>query len=250
MAWVATTSFETTDGSTTPTDGSSINGTGDGTGWSGNWSFIDFDETYYDNAVAYSGTWSAEQNTGADNSEPRLSRSVSSAVTSGTLSIAMRKNKTNRNNNGIYIYDGGTLAMGLYFAPKASGNGAIRCLESGGETTLETAGQAANTWYQFDIEFDCSTDTYIVKKDGVQIGGTINFFTAATSITNIVLLTGAASDGGSGTAGSITWFDLIENGASPIGPANLNSFDANAKANIKAINGNVIANIKTLSGNS
>ena len=249
MAWVATTSFETTDGSTSPTDGNSITGTGDGTGWSGNWTFGAFNNTYYDNSVAYSGTWSALQDTAATNNEPVLDRSVSVAVTSGRMSIAIRKNKTNRNQNGIQMYSGSTRAFYWFFGPVAAGNGDLGVINTA-TTVYYSAVQAVDTWYVVDVDFDCGTDTYDIYLDGVKKNvSALGFENAVASIDKVRLFTGAASASGS-SAGTQTWFDLIQNGAIS-GPTTVKTFDGVTQSTgIKTYFGVAVASVKTVNGAS
>jgi hypothetical protein len=84
-----------------------------------------------------------------------------------------------------------------------------------------------NTWYRFDVDFDCTTDTYTIWKDGVQKGGTINFVAVATSIDKLQVNNNAAS-GFSAVLGNIHYWDYIFDG-SGVAP------DANNVSNQSAI---------------
>lgn len=213
MAWVATTSFETTDGSTTPTNGNTINATGDGSGWSGNWTNTEPGTRgyRYNNVVAGipGGSWCAACDTGTNNEEPETQRSLSSSVTSGRVSWYWRFNKTNRDNHVVTIGSGATRAIILQAFAKQTGNRDFVYNNSAGtEVVLASAAFAADTWYKIDIDFDCGTDTFTAYINNVSQGSGLQFRNAVASLDTLRFANGVAAPSGS-SAGSIHYVDLI-----------------------------------------
>lgn len=242
MAWAAATSFETTDGSTSPTDGNNITGTGDGSGWTGNWTAT-ASRFVYDNAQAQSGTWSCNLNL-ASATEPTCERTLSSAVTSGTVSWRFRIANTNTSGEAFYLYSGGTRAIYTFKATNASSPCGYTVV-NGASTATYSGTLAVNTWYELEIEFDCSTDTYNFYIDGTKKNGTaLSFENAVTSIDKVYLKNNATGSSYPTNA----WYDNIANGAAaaPSGPASLKTRDTIAKASVKTIDGIAIASVKTI----
>lgn len=221
-AWTGVTSFETTDGSTSPTDGNGVELTGDGSGWSTNWAQIQSTENDYDNSQAYAGTWSLLQDTqtGVTNNEPRIERNIATTTT-GYVCVNIRKSKTNRNDTGIALslntFNTGTnRATYTTFSPVTSGPGELWSYNGASFGVIVSGVQNANTWYELCIDFDATTDTYNIYLNGVKRNGTaLNFNNSLTGIDRITLITTAASSIGS-TAGTQTWYDNIRSGPTSV----------------------------------
>jgi hypothetical protein len=94
MPWTGLTSFETTNGSTSPTNGNTVTSTGDGTGWATTWAH---NATYpnihkYNNVVASipNGSWAVVCDTSGQNWEPSISRTLTTGATSGRVAFYFR----------------------------------------------------------------------------------------------------------------------------------------------------------------
>lgn len=214
-AWAAQTSFETTDGSTSPTDGNDLNGTGDGAGWSGNWTAgTQFD---YDNGVAGipGGSW-VMNNLQPSSADVNATRVLSSTVVSGRVEFRFRSSSITQDNFGIQLMDGATRGQDMYFCSTTAG-----CGGSTGRAVTDNNGWIlsdqvpVNTWVKVGVDFDCTTDTSNVYLDDVLIKTGALFLTPITSIDRVVF----RNPGGAGTGGYPVNFyvDLIEDGtpASP-----------------------------------
>lgn len=214
MAWVADTSFETTDGSTTPTDGNTVTSTGDGSGWATNWAHNGTyaDKHVYDNgASAPDGTWCVMCDTSANNWEPYIKRTPTTSVTSGHFEIRYKTDVDDRDRNYIYLEDAGNTNLVIYMDQVTSNTGR-HLKELGGGTTIASNAFSEGTWYKVGIDFDCTTDTYDIYIDGVKKNGSaINFKNTATTIDSVKLSNSAAS-GFSGTPGNIHYWDVIADG--------------------------------------
>lgn len=248
MAWVATTSFETTDGSTAPTDGNAIAGTGDGSGWSGNWTNAGGTSSYHqydDDGSAPDGTWAFMHDTYTAhvNNEPVTYRALTDAVTSGRVSFKVKCNVDNRDNPGIWLHNGTSRALYLLFDQQATGTNRDIIGPSG---VCEENCIANNTWYKIDIDFDCTTDTFSVYLNDVSVGTGFSFENASTSVTRFYVVNNSAS-GFSATLGNTMWIDEIEPYAAPAsGPAKLKTWNTIAKAKLKTLDTIAIAKIKTI----
>lgn len=199
MAWVATTSFETTDGSTTPTDGNDLNGTGsgEGTGFSGNWiGGTGFD---YDNALAQDGTWSALMGVDADQ---QIYRALASTIVTGHFSCYLRWDNGAADNLGIQLQSGTTRGPDLFLNFDGSGN--RKPTDNSAYTGSATL--PADTWTKIGIDFDCTTDTYDMYIDGTLENSGSNFLTAVSSLDRVYMRK-------ANTAGSTNaWWDNIADG--------------------------------------
>lgn len=216
MAWVATTSFETTDGSTAPTDGLNISATGDGTGWTATWTVTaGASKTWkYDNAVASppNGTWVAECDCTAVNEEPVMSRTLTTAVTSGRISFRWRFNKTNRDTHSLELKSGATIAIHIDSFNKETGSRDFRYQNSAGvDTVITTAAFALDTWYKIDLDLDCGTDTFTAYINDVSQGTGLTFRNVVTNVDTVLFSNGASSTTGS-TIGTIHYVDYIQPG--------------------------------------
>lgn len=244
-AWTGATSFETTDGSTAPTNGLVLTGTGDGTGWSGNWANGPIDgagTTVYTNTQASDGTWSYMQDsyTAHTNNEEENLRALSSCAASGRISSHVRFNVSDRNNLYQILYDAASYPTGLgpFVEMTQTNTGArtITAYETGGTaTTVASNVLSPNTWYTFDLDYDATTDTYDIYVDGTkQNHGAVNFRSSQTQICRTSYYTGAAS-GFSATLGSIFYVDDIKPYAAPA--TAITEFPLGLKAsNIKSSN--------------
>lgn len=206
-AWVADTSFETTNGTTAPTDGVSLEATGDGTGWSDNWTTTGTGDWLYDDDITGqpNGTWIANADTTGNNYEPTLDRTLTDAMTSGDVTYYYNTSKTNRDQHGFWLRDGTTLRMYITTNPQASGNSDLIDVTG----TIAAAMFGVNTWYKIRIDFDCTTDTFDVYVDGVLKGDNRAFSSASVTLNFVRFITGAASTAGS-TAGSSYRVDFIQ----------------------------------------
>lgn len=204
MAWTATTSFETTDGSTTPTDGNDLNGTGtgDGSGWSGGWSGgTDFD---YENALAFDGTWSV---TSGANVDQQIFRAMTTALVSGFFAVNMRFDSTLAHNFGVQLQSTTTRAQDIFLNLGTSFRAPT---DNAGWTG--TANLAVDTWYKIGVDFDCTTDTSDIYINDTLIKTGANFLTAVTTI-NRVYFRNARSSAGTPRC----WWDYIREGT-PVAP--------------------------------
>jgi len=147
MPWVATTSFETTDGTASPVDGNDLLGTGDGSGWSATWADGGLGAGWdYDSGIAEAGSWSVITSTNAE-----LLRNITTAVVSGIVKVSMRSSAKN-----------GTFAF-LLFVPGV-GSKYIISLTAGGDITLTgttvvtlLTNYTLDTWNVIHMSFDGST---------------------------------------------------------------------------------------------
>lgn len=247
MAWTGITSFETTDGSTTPTDGNNISGTGsgEGTGWSGGWVNRSGTGRYdYDNGQAQDGSWSAHWDSAGSNLEEQCGRVLSSASTSGRISFRWRQNRDDRDNPGLYVYNGSTRALYILFGQDTTGTG--RDLDSNaGEIASDVFSN--DTWYHVEIDYDCAgSGTYSVYVDGsLQGAGGHAFENTASSINEIRMANNTAS-GFSATPGNLHWFDNFADGDAA--SSSIKSIAGVAQASIKSIAGVANASIKSVAG--
>ena len=208
--WAASTSFETTDGSTIPTDGVTIHNTGDGSGWSDNWTESGTGDWIYDDDVAGvpNGTFVAQVDTGPANLETALDRTLNPTVAAGDLTFSFRINKTNRNNHNIIFREGGTNRFGVASNPQQSGPAHL--VEAVGGSTIASDLFSADTWYTIRINFDCSTDTFDVYVDNVLKGDNVAFSSACTTAIDAVRLSLDAVSTPGSSAGSIFYIDFIQ----------------------------------------
>lgn len=156
MAWTATTSFETTDGSTTPTDGNDLHNTGDGTGWSANWSgSTNYD---YDNGVSNipNGSWAIIN---SSNTSGNVSRTLTTSVTTGSIRFYMRKSATNTSSKVILESSGGT-----QYAIDFKATAQISLRSAAGDIDIQA--YSADTWYAIDLDFDVSVPDNRARVDG------------------------------------------------------------------------------------
>ena len=210
MTWTGETSFETTDGSTTPTDGNPIVSTGDGTGWSGNWidggtgtSLID-----YDTAQSQDGSWSFmfDSFTGHTNTADRIYRDLSSASASGYLTFYVRVNVDDRDTPVIRIRSTTGNNIPIEFQQTSTGTGRnIKIC-----ATTYSGVMAKDTWYKIGIDYDCTTDTLDFYIDDVKKNGSAISFTAAASTLNRFWFENNPASGFSSTLGNMFWIDDIK----------------------------------------
>src|SRR6266481_120586 len=212
----AGTSFETTDGSTTPTTGSLVAETGDGEGWNGGWiATMQGEDTQYATSTVHSGAWSLLQNTSGTHNEPKVDRLFETPLASGSVTLYMQKDSTNRSADGVRLYSGGVsvgnLALEVYFNATSTGNGDLLAINNTEETVIASGVQAANTWYRVKIIFDASTDTYDVYLDGTKINPSpLNFYNNLDTIDRIQILSNDTEIPGVSPIGAKLWVDDLQ----------------------------------------
>lgn len=177
------------------TNDSDLNGQGGGSGWSGNWSGSGaFD--VHDNE-AQSGSQCVEVT--SENLEHGIQRSWSSSSTSGIIGIYMRRKGGNNWRDGQYVYirSGSTdVAFALFFCSNTTSGLFGARVQSGSNNDLfENNTLSADTWYFFEIEFDCTTDQLRARVDGGTWSSWVNFSSPQTSIDGIKLFKGNINGG-------------------------------------------------------
>jgi len=240
MAWTGLTSFETTDGSTTPTDGNDIQGTGDGTGWSGNWTASN-DGGYldYDNGQANDGTWSfvLDTYTAHVNKQPRIYRDLTTGVTAGHIAFDIRCNVDDRDTPVIRLRSGSGNNIPIEFVQTSTGTGrTLKCCGTSFGNLI-----AVDTWYKIGVDFDCATDTLDFYLDDVKQNGSAVSFTAAASSIDRFWVENNAASGYSSTLGNMFWIDNIRAGEAAA--SGIKSIAEIAQADIKNS-----ADIKSMAG--
>lgn len=246
MAWTGITSFETTDGSTTPTDGNDIQATGDGTGWSGNW--VDggsaTGKIVYDTGQSQDGSWSMMMDTFTAhvNLGPKVYRVLSSASTTGFIEYYVRCNVDDRDVPVTRLQSGTSSKIATQFVQTTTGTG--RNVTVGGSTYSGVIN--IDTWYKIGIDYDCTTDTFDFYIDGIKKNGSaLNFDVVSTTLDRFHFENNAAS-GFSSTLGNIFWIDNISDGNAIT--SDIKSIAGVAQADIKSIGGVANAAIKSIAG--
>lgn len=186
MAWVAEETFESY------SDGNDINGLNGGSGWSGAWSGTG-SKYYVSNAAPYQGSLSAR----GINSNANMDRGISSAVSSGTVYVAIRKETTNRDGSFWLRTSGSTFTI-CYFESDY-----VYVTHSGGAATLLdpfTTGQ----YYVLEINI-ISTSSFTARlHDGTSWGS----LTSTLTPNNVGAVDGIRLSMGSGSApatGTMYW---------------------------------------------
>lgn len=230
------TSFETINGSTAPTQAGLINNTGDGPGWAGPW-FARYlpNRTVYDGSQTAVGQWSMLQETPGLDEEPEVARFLAVPIVKGSVSFRIMRDKTDRNSMGFFLSSGdpnlndrnGAISQagrtmvvdfvpGQYFSQFQSNiagpNGDISAYDGGSfERVIADDFYVANRWYDVRIEFDCDTDTYDVYVDNQKKNAApLAFYQPQDHIDRIDVYTGSLQNPGpEDTPGSRNWIDDI-----------------------------------------
>ena len=209
LAAVATTSFETTDGSTVPTDGALIEGTGDGTGWSGNW-ILDSTGHVYDNAIAKptgGGSWVAEMA-----GTRTLQRAYASTQAIGNQIVRLRR--TGSGNSAGWTVRGNTTVVAWRLN---IGQGAGTDIVVAGATTeICLTGFAADTWYKTEMEWDTGANTARCRVDDGAWSATVAREGGTGGVTHFSMLTDDSP--------RITYWDFFEDGAPVAAPVKDNNW--------------------------
>lgn len=207
--WGGSTSFETTDGSTTPTDGNDLVGTGDGSGWTGNWAnSLNGSRWDYDNAQAAAGSWSVTGD-GTGGARARVTRALSPTQTTGIVSFQMRKDSNV--NAARFQLEGATdvdVARVVFDT-----DGGIKV--EGGTTCTIAASQALNTWHKVHLKWNTDTDKLDARMDADSSWtcSNIDFISVSGAIEDMLLTCGDADS-------NFCWIDDIGVGSEPVVAAN------------------------------
>jgi len=160
-----------------------LNGKNGGTGWSGAWS----GSTFYDvqGTVTHSSSTKAVEIVD-QNSEYEISRSWTTGLASGIRRIAMRRKGGNnwRDGNYLYLWEGGSRRGVIYMrVVNGTSTGEVEMRVSGGSDIQIVGGLSADTWYECDIEWDCTTDQIRGRVDGGTWSSWVNFISNANGTT-------------------------------------------------------------------
>lgn len=205
MAWVATDNFESY-------SNGDLNGGNGGSGWSGAWSGSTvFDVT--DANTPANGSKHISSVLESD-SEVTIDRSLTTAVTSGTMYISIRINRTaGQRRANVYIYRGTTLLARIFFYDGNVGTTTIDALYWNGSTNAWqnlASGITNNTYTRIGIEVDNGTqgNKYRVSVNNGTPSSWLTFVSNASMSTGIDKVT--LSDLGNNGSGTGTiYFDEI-----------------------------------------
>lgn len=215
MAWVAQDLFNQ------DSDGD-LNGQGGGSGFSAAWT----GSTVFDvtgSGTPYEGSKHILAQLEAD-SEVTIDRSLTTAVTAGTVYISVKIDNTAGTRRGnIYLYRGATLVGRILFTRDGASNNKIYLYDGTTFQVLDAA-MANNTYYRIGIDWDegSMSNKYRANINNGTFSSYYNTIAAiSTGIDKITL--SDLGNNGSGT-GPI-YFDTISpdyTPSDPSGPANIN----------------------------
>lgn len=185
------------------TDGD-LDGTTGGSGWSGAWSGGNTDYDVQGTTV-YSGS-KAVQNAALDDLDAAESRTLTTAQTTGTFRIALRRSDVSSNSFQVILRNTEPQDVAkIMFTPTAInlvGNTTVACLAS----------PSANTWYLVDVNFDMSTGTNGTLKCRVDEGTYSSTITGVDDAPNGFDLQSVRLNGNGGTLSGTVFFDNINDG--------------------------------------
>lgn len=182
MAWVAEENFDSySDGDLPANNG--------GTGWSNSWQDVfQGTDTDVQGTTTYQGAKAAQY---VGSTASAVQRSLTTAVSSGVMYIALRAAQTNGGGFSVSLRnssDSGIINIQFDAVDGRGTTGNIYLLgRSGGTPTVATivSGYSANTWYAIRLTFDTGADTFSAAGSSGAYGSGGSYGTESTTLNTL-----------------------------------------------------------------